>query len=88
MSNDWTLYVLLFVFAAIILQRLERLGKQIEAVHDSILLEITDEQGRAELLRERQWTKKQAAKEARQFWIFWSVVAAAALVWFAVKHSR
>jgi hypothetical protein len=54
MSQDWTLYVFLFVLAAMIMLRLDRLGKQIEAVHHSILLEVPlDEEARAELTRER-----------------------------------
>ncbi len=32
-------------------------------------------------------SRKEAAKDARQFWIFWSIVGVAALIWAAVKHG-
>jgi hypothetical protein len=88
MSNDWSVYIFVFVIAGIVLLRLDRLGKQIEAVCVTIRIDVArTEDERDEILSEWKQSKKDAAKEAWQFWIFWGVVGAAALVWAAVKHG-
>jgi hypothetical protein len=88
MSNDWSVYIFVFVMAAILMARLDRLGKQLEAVHASIRMDVArTEDERDEIMSEWKQTTKDATKEARQFWIFWGVVGAAALVWAAIKHG-
>jgi hypothetical protein len=75
MGNDWGIFFLFFVLAAI-LMRLERLWKQIEAVTDSIRADLARTDGdRQEFIDS--WRKKRddAAKEGRQFWIILLIVA-------------
>jgi hypothetical protein len=88
MSNDWSVYIFVFALAAIVMARLDRLGNQLEAVCTSIRADVarTDDE-RDEILSEWKQSKKDAAKESRQFWIVWGVVGAAALVWAAVKQG-
>jgi hypothetical protein len=80
MSDLSWIVVAVFVAAGIIMHRLDRIGRQLEAVCTMIRadLPIND---RDEIMREWRESKEQAAKDARQFWIFWGVVAAAVLVW-------
>lgn len=88
MGNDWAVYIFVFVIAGIVLARLDRLGKQLEAVCVSIRADLArTEDERDEIIGEWKQSKSEAAKEARQFWIFWGVVGVAALIWLAVKNN-
>jgi len=88
MGNDWAVYVFVFVMAAIVLARLDRLAKQLEAVCASIRTDVArTEEDRREILDDWRQSKKDSAKDTRQFWIFWGVVGIAALVWAAVKQG-
>ena len=79
MGNDWDIYILVFVLAAMLMVRLERLGKQVEAVTDLIRADLALTDGdRQELIDSWHQKTDDAAKEGRQFWIFCIVVAALA----------
>ena len=77
------LIIVAFVWTVL---RLERLGKQIEAVMASIISECapTQEQ-RDEAMRDWSENRKEERKAARQFWMFWGVIGAAALCYFLLK---
>jgi hypothetical protein len=80
-----TIFVL--AMAAIVLARLDRLGRQVEAVSIHIRADISrTAEEREEILSEWKEAQKESAKDARQFWIFWGIVGVAALIWAAVKH--
>ena len=85
-SQDWTPYVVVMLLAGLIVWRLDRLGKQIEAVRDHLLVELGNEETRTEVLQDREWEKKERRKERRQFWVFWGVVGLAAIVWYAISQ--
>jgi hypothetical protein len=88
MGNDWSVYIFVFAMAAIVLARLDRLGKQLEAVSTSIRADVArTKEDRQEILDDWKQSRKEAAKDARQFWIFWGIVGVAALIWAAVKHG-
>jgi hypothetical protein len=87
MGNDWAVYVFVFVMAAVVMARLDRLGNQLEAVCVSIRADVArTKEDRDEILSEWKETQKAAAKDKRQFWIFWGVVAAAAVIWALITH--
>jgi hypothetical protein len=69
--------------ATMLMFRLDRLGKQLEAVSAMVRADLarTEEQ-RSEVLQEWKETKKQTAKDERQFWLFWFVVVAALGLYF------
>lgn len=75
--------------AILIMARLERLGKQIEAVSAMIRSDVarTPEE-RDGIMREWKENQQQAAKEARQLWTFWGIVGAAVLGWYVFAHYR
>jgi hypothetical protein len=74
---------IIIVVAAVLMFRLDRLGKQLEAVSAMIRADLTrTEEERGEILQEWKETKKQAAKDERQFWLFWFVVIAALGLYF------
>jgi len=88
MGSDFGIYLLVFVLAAIVISRVDRLGKQLEAVGVSIRADLarTDDD-RTEILAEWKQAKEDEAKDRRQFWIFWSLVAVAALfAWAFINH--
>ncbi len=90
MSDEhWVISTFIFVMAMLIVARLDRLGKQLEAVSALIRSDVarTPEE-RDDIMREWRENKKQEAKAARQFWTFWSIVGAAALGWYAFTHYR
>jgi hypothetical protein len=71
MGNDWSGYIFVFAMAAIVMVRLDRLGRQIEAVSADIRADVArTEEEREEILGEWKQAQKDAAKDARQFWIF------------------
>jgi hypothetical protein len=75
--ENWTLGIIIGI-AAMLMHRLDRLGKQLEAVNAMIRADISrTEEERNEILQEWKENKKQAAKDERQFWVFWFVVIAA-----------
>ena len=72
MGNDWAVYIFVFVIAAIVLARLDRLGKQLEAVCAEIRADVArTEDDRTEILTEWKQAQKDAAKDTKQFWILW-----------------
>jgi hypothetical protein len=82
---DLYLLVAGFVFFWLV-WRLERLGKQLEAVSHLLQMEMAELIGneeRANELRE-EWRQDRAErkKENRQMWITWGVIGAAALAWW------
>ena len=74
MGNDWSGYIFVFAMAAIVIARLDRLGRQIEAVSADIRADVArTREEREEILSEWKEAQKDAAKDARQFWIFWGI---------------
>jgi Sec-independent protein translocase protein TatA len=86
MSADWVIVVIVAV-GAIVMRRLDRIGRQLEAVCVSIRRDVAKtESERDEIMQEWLENKKQAAKEERQAWIFWGVVWAAYGAWRFLSH--
>jgi hypothetical protein len=85
-GQDWPPYVIVLLLAGLIMWRLDRLGKQLEAVRDHLLIELGSEETRSEVLQEREWEKKERRKERRQFWAFWGIVGLAAIIWYAASR--
>jgi hypothetical protein len=83
-SQDWIPIVVLVGF---VMWRLDRLGKQIEAVRDHLLIELGNEETRTEVLQDREWEKKERRKANLQFWTFWGIVGLAAFIWYAVLRQ-
>jgi hypothetical protein len=81
--QDWVIFLLVFYF----IWRLDRLGKQIEAVRDNLLIELGNEETRTEVLQDHEWEKKERSKERRHFWIFSGVIVLAPIVWYAVSRQ-
>ncbi|XSC42000.1 hypothetical protein ACF1BQ_025575 [Bradyrhizobium sp. RDT10] len=90
MSDErWMIFVVVGVLTAMIMARLDRLGKQIEAVSVMIRSDLARSgEERDEVIQEWNDNKQQAAKDARQFWAFWGIVGAAALGWYLFAHYR
>jgi hypothetical protein len=85
MGNDWPIYIFVFAIAAVLLARMDRLGKQLEAVSAMIRADLArTEDDRSEIMSNWKQSQKDQAKEARQFWILWGVVGVAALIWSAI----
>jgi hypothetical protein len=88
MGGDGGIYIFGFLMTAIVMIRLNRLGKQIEAVDVSIRADIarTDPE-RDAIINEWKQEKDAAAKAERQFLMFWGIVlAAAAIAWAFFKQ--
>jgi len=73
----------------LVVGRLDRLGKQLEGVLASIKYDLEPDPNRKkEILREWKDSEKQQAKDARVFWISWTVIAGAmALGWAFFSRS-
>jgi hypothetical protein len=80
MSDQEWIVGAVFVAAVMIMSRFDRLGWQLEAVCVMIRADLPVND-RDEIMREWKESKKQAAKEAQHFWLFWGAVGAAVLVW-------
>src|SRR5262245_30515549 len=89
--NPASLNVVVFLVAALLMWRLDRLSKQLEAVRDLLLVELGNEETKNETLQAIEWEKKERRKEQRQFWIFWGVVTISSRLpgWPAARnHGR
>jgi hypothetical protein len=83
------IFIVVGVMATMIMARLDRLGKQLEAVSAIIRSDLArTEEERDDILREWKDSKQEAAKDARQFWTFWGVVGAVAFDWYVFSHYR
>jgi hypothetical protein len=67
-GQDWP-YVI-FGVAALVMWRLDRLGKQIEAARDYLLVELGNEETKSETLRSREWEKAERKKRGGSFGCF------------------
>lgn len=86
MSSDWPLYIFVFAIAAIVLARLDRLGKQLEAVSARIRSDLARTQDdRDAVVSDWKQSQKDQAKDARLSWIFCGVVIVAGLIWNAIS---
>ena len=87
MSNDWIVYGLgASVF--LLMWRLERLGKQLEAVCADIKMELAPSQDRRdEFLAEWKRDRDDAAKERRQQWIGAGIIGALLLGWYIFSRN-
>jgi hypothetical protein len=84
--NDWG-FVGTVLVGAIIMNRLDRLGNQLEAVCALIRRDVArTEAERDEIMGDWRESKKQAAIDRRNAWIFWGVVGAASLGWRFYTH--
>ena len=85
MDKNWTIYLLIAIagWVILVMARLDRLGKQLEAVSASIKHDLEpDADRKKEIMREWKESEKQQAKDARVFWISRAVIwGAAALGW-------
>jgi hypothetical protein len=80
MSDLGWIVITIFIVTTMIMSRLDRLGRQLEAVCVMIRADLPVND-RDEIRSEWRESKKQAEKDARHFWILWGAVAAAMLVW-------
>lgn len=86
MDKNWTIYLLIAIAGGVILvmARLDRLGKQLEAVSASIKYDLEpDPDRKKEIFREWKESEKQQAKDARVFWISWAVIGGAVAMGWA-----
>jgi hypothetical protein len=87
MSDLSWIVVAVFVAAGVIMHRLDRIGRQLEAVCTMIRADLPRNEGeRDEILQEWRDNRKQEAKDSRNAWIFWGVIGAAALVWHGWRY--
>ena len=87
-DNSWILYGLIAA-VGLLWWRMDKLGRQLEAVHNSLLIELapTREQ-REEFLNERRWLKEQEKKEQKQFWITWGVIGIVVILGWVLSVYR
>jgi hypothetical protein len=82
-------HVLLVIAFGYVVWRLDRIGRQIEAVNVHIRVEIAELLGNEERAREtlRDWkeSKMQVAKDTLQMLIFWGVIVALYVGWQVIK---
>jgi hypothetical protein len=88
MGTDWGIYFFVFLVAAILFSRIERLAKQIDAVGILIRAEVArTEADRKQIIADWRLARQEAAKEKRHFWIFWIfVVVLGVAIWLFFKY--
>ena len=79
--SEWSIFAFVVIASVwIVWARLDRLGRQLEAVLVQILLELVrDEERKMEIVQERIEERKEEANEDRKFWTFWGIVGVLAL---------
>jgi hypothetical protein len=88
-DEQWTFIFIIFVGVMLIMARLDRLGRQLEAVSALIRSDVArTQEERDEVMRDWKENKQQEAKDVRQFWTFWSIVGAGVLGWYVFTHYR
>lgn len=84
-------YYLLLAFGALLTvrHRLDRLGRQLEAVSMSLEAEIASlkgEHGEREVLDDWRASREHEKKASRQFWWFWDVIGAVSATLMALSN--
>jgi hypothetical protein len=85
-EGPWFIFIAVVMYA-ILMTRLDRLGKQIEAT--SALFRYDNaptEERRDEILKQWEQMQQQVKTDARRFWIFSACAGAAALILYALMH--
>jgi hypothetical protein len=59
--------IFIFLVAALLIWRIDRLSKQVQAVRDHLLIELGSEETKDETLRAIEWEKKSAGKSGVNF---------------------
>jgi hypothetical protein len=86
-EGPWFIFLAVVMYA-ILMTRLDRLGKQIEATGALIRHDIAPtEERRDDILKEWRQMQQQANEDARRFWIFSACAGAAALILYALMHK-
>ena len=86
-EGPWFIFIAVVMYA-ILMTRLDRLGKQIEAT--SALFRYDNaptEERRDDILKLWKQMQQQANTDARRFWIFLACAGAAALILYALMHK-
>ena len=85
-EGPWFIFMAVLLYA-ILMTRLDRLGKQIEATGAMIRHDIAPtEEGREDILKQWNELQQQASKDARRSWVFSACAGAAGLVWYLFIH--
>ena len=88
---EWT-FLLAFAPWLWLVYRLDRLGKQLEAVCAVLQVEMAELVGNEdranEILRERREDRAEAKKANKQFWVFWGLIGAGTLAWWLYAAMR
>jgi hypothetical protein len=91
-SKEWTYFIIAGFAAFWLMWRLDRLGKQLEAVCAVLQVEMAELLGNEdrvnEILKERRQEHAERKKANRQFWITWGVIGAGALAWWWFTAGR
>jgi hypothetical protein len=86
-EGPWFIFMAVVMYA-ILMTRLDRLGKQIEATSALIGYYIAPtEERRDDILKQWKQMQQQANTDARRFWIFSACAGVAALILYAVMHK-
>jgi hypothetical protein len=86
-EGPWFIFMAVVMYA-ILMTRLDRLGKQIESTSALIRYDIAPtEERRDDILKQWKQMQQQANTDARRFWIFSACAGAAALILYALMHK-
>jgi hypothetical protein len=83
----WFIFIAVAMYA-ILMTRLDRLGKQIESIGALIRYDIAPtEERRDDILKQWKQLQEQTNKDVRRFWAFSACAGAAGLVFYAVMYK-
>ena len=86
MADNWTIYVIVACLFFIV-WRIDRLGRQLEAVCANIKAELSSPDRGHEIIREWKENRNQQAKDERFQLIFYGIIAAVFIAWeIATRH--
>jgi hypothetical protein len=86
-EGPWFIFMAVVMYA-ILMTRLDRLGKQIEATGALIRYDIAPtEERRDDILKQWKQMQQQAKTDARRSWIFLACASATALILYALMHK-
>jgi hypothetical protein len=86
-EGPWFIFMAVVMYA-ILMARLDRLEKQIEAIGALIRYDIAPtEERRDDILKQWKQMQQKANTDGRRFWIFSACAGAAALILYALMHK-
>jgi hypothetical protein len=89
MNTDVAALIFVILSFGLIMVRLDRPAKRLDAIYAQIMRELVqDPLRKEEILNEWIASQTEAAKDTRRFWMFWTFIGVVILLWLVTGQTH